>query len=368
MNSVRGNRTMRNKALILPAIIGMLLILTGCLSGCKNSLSQGDFRTNSTEQTEAVDETVLANAGSVYDLAPLMTMNEDKLLYSECRHDKDLHFYFDVLNFDEYIKVNYKGKDYALLYYDFSSYGLVVKDIKSVKKTYSGQSLNVEVNVKTKEKPIDGCFPNTTKCRLILKLDQNVSSINVMDRPFNEYSGGRVFICGKEGIVDKDLQFLVPPVYDGIFDLTTFEESNCPMYYRVFKDGNNGVLDNNYEPVLSINYGNIYYINEDKFIVGKYYSDSTQDEIYILDSNENIIKKAKGFLSSVDDSRFYCAEGQIKFADPSCGDMWGFGVMDQELNTIIEPAYFSIYWLGTRYKIEDLEFNELYFDVSGNQL
>lgn len=354
---------MKNKVILFAVIIGMIL----CFTGCKNSRSQTGSGTDNTEQTEAVDETVLANAKSVYDLAPRMNMNEDKLLYSECRHDEDLHFYFDVLGFDEYIKVNYKGKDYALLYYDFNSYGLIATDIKSVKKSYSDQALNVEVKVKTKESPSTGCFSNQTKCRLILKLDQDVSSIFVMDRPYTEYNGGHVFICGKEGILDKDLQFLVPPVYDGIFDLPTFEESNCPMYYRVFKDGHNGVLDNNYNPVLSNNYANVYYINEDKFIVGTDNPDPTLEEIYIVDSNENIIKRTKGFLSASDDSRFYCADGQIKFADPSYGPMWGFGVMDQDLNIIIEPVYYNIFWNDGHYMVEDHDFNKLYFDIYGNE-
>ena len=346
---------MKNKAIIITVIIGILFLYTSCLTGCRDSHSKG------------IDEAKLADAKSVYDVAPLMTMSEDRLIYSECRHDKDLHFYFDILGNDQYIKVNYDGKDYVLLYYDFSSYDLVATKIKSANKIYSGQSLDVEIEIKIKDSLSIGCFPNSSKCRLILELDKDVSSVYVMGRPFTEYSGGRVFVCGKEGIVDKDLQFLVPPIYDGIYDLQTFEDSNCPMYYRVYKDGHNGVLDNHYNPVLSTSYGNIYYINENKFIVSTDFSDVDLDEIYIVDGNENIIKKTKGFLCPDNDSRFYCADGQIKISDSSYGDMWGYGVMDQELNIIIEPVYESVYWLDNHYLIEDYDSNELYFDINGNE-
>lgn len=353
---------MKNKAKVLLLVFGMLLSLTGCLTGCKKA------KPKNTEQTAAVDEAVLAGAKSVYDLASYMTMNEDKLIYSDCRHDEDLHFYFDILNYEEYIKVNFNGRDYALLYYDFRSYGLSATGIKSVKKSYSDQSLNVEVDVRTKEVSSEGCFPSSTRCRLILKLDQDVSSVCVWGRPYTEYSGGHVFIGGKEGLVDKDLQFLISPVYDGIYELMTFEQSDCPVYYRVAKDGHNGVLDNNYNRVLSNSYGNVYYINENKFIVGTYLSDASLDEIYIVDGNENILKKTKGFLSCESDSNFYCADGQIAFCDPSYGYQWGHGVMDQDLNTVIEPVYYNVFWLDTRYKVEDHDSNVYYFNVEGQQI
>ncbi len=353
---------MKNTVKFLSAIILTSLIFTGC----KDTPSQRGSGSKDTEPEVTVDESVLENAKSVYDLASYMTLNEDLMLYSECKHDKDLHFYFDVLSFDEYIKVNYKGKDYALLYYDYSSYGTVVTDIKSVDKSYSAGSLDLEIDVKTKEVSHMGDFPDRTRCRLILKLDQDVSSINVMGRPFNEYSGGNVFICGKEGIVDKDLNFVLPPVYDGIYELYTFEESNCPMYYRVFRDGGNGVLDNNYNQVLSNSYGNIYYINEDKFIVGTNQSDPALEEILILDGNENVIKKTNGFLCADSDSTFYCAEGHIKFCDTTSGDTWGEGVMDQDLNVIIEPIFYDIYFLDGYYKVDDADFNELHLDIDGN--
>ena len=128
----------------------------------------------------------------------------------------------------------------------------------------------------------------------------------------------------------------------------------------------NGVLDNNYNQVLSNSYGNIYYINEDKFIVGTNQSDPALEEILILDGNENVIKKTNGFLCADSDSTFYCAEGHIKFCDTTSGDTWGEGVMDQDLNVIIEPIYYDIYFLDGYYKVDDADFNELHLDINGN--
>lgn len=355
----------------LVKILSAIILVSVVFAGCKGKDPQGSSRsrdTDDTEETVEVDEDVLANAKTVFDLSSYMTVSEDELLYSECKRDKELHFYFDVLSFDQYIKVNYKGKDYALLYFYYNNYGAVATDVKSVKKSYSGDALDLEVDVKTKEVSNDGCFSNTTRCRLIVKLDQDVSSISVMGKPFAEYEGGKVYVCEKYGIVDKDLNFLLPPVYDGIFELYTFTESSCPMYYRVFKDGYNGVLDGNFNRVLSNSYGNIYYINENKFIVGTNGSDPALDEILIVDGNENVIKKAKGFLCATDDSKFYCPDGYIKICDPSAGDMWGEGVIDQDLNIVIEPIYYSVYFLDGVYKAEDFDFNEIWIDIDGNVL
>ncbi len=361
-----GDRHMKNKVL---AVLLIACISLG-LAGCKQDSKRGNRdRSAQSSETEPVDEELLETAESVYDIASLMTINEDKIIYSECRKDSDLHFYFDLLSFDEYIKVNYNGVDYLLFWYNFSSYGLVGTKVKSVNKLYSGNRLDVDVDLKTKEYSSDGCFPNSTRCRMILKMEQDVDFLYVMNVPYNEYDGGEVYVCGKRGIVDKDLNFLLPPIYDGIHELETFEQSNCPMLYRVFKDHKNGVLDADYNPVLSISYGNIYYLNEDRFIVSISYDDNVQnDVIALIDRDENILKQRKGFLCADSDSNFYCYDGQIEFADPSYGPSWGFGVMDQELNTIIEPLYFSVYWVDGHYKVDNHDNEEALFSKDGEQI
>ena len=89
--------------------------------------------------------------------------------------------------------------------------------------------------------------------------------------------------------------------------------------------------------------------------------------IALIDRDENILKQRKGFLCADSDSNFYCYDGQIEFADPSYGPSWGFGVMDQELNIIIEPLYYNIFWTDGHYRVENHDHEVAIFDIYGEQ-
>ena len=346
---------MRNKIAVLLILTGLIL----CLSGCSPS-----------GQKELPSDSVLQRAKTVHDVSAYMNLNEDQKIYSECKNDKALHFYFDMLNSEQYIKVNHKGKDYLLFWYVYYSYTDYVKEIVSVDKTFRGKELRIDVKDKKEdfEEVSRGCFASGSRFRMIISLDQDVDLIYLSGKPVAEFNGGKIKVGKNEGIVDKELNFLVPPIYEGIYDLETFEESNCPKYYRVYKKGSgNGVLDNNYKPVLSTSYGNVYYINENKFIVGTSNRDAKLDEIYIVDAKENILKKMPGFLCAKDQISLHCAKDQIRICDPSYNDIWGTGIVDTDLNIIIKPVYQEIYWDKSTYKVEDYDGRTKHFDKQGNE-
>jgi len=350
---------MRNKVAVILVIAGLIL----CLSGCRPAV-----------QKKSSDESVLENAKTVFDVSHLMKNNEDQMIYSECKDDKDLHFYFDILGSNEFIKVNHKGKDYLLLWYKYYSYIDHITETNFVTKTYRGEQLRINVDVNKEEFDSDGptgCFPTGSRIRLILSLDREINLVIMDGRPVGKFNGGQIKVGDKTGVVDKDLNFIVPPVYEGIYDLEPLGNPSCPKYYRVYKKGcGNGVLDNNYNRVLSNSYGNIYYINENKFIVGitQDEHDPALDEIAIVDRKENTIKKMQGFLDGYDETHFYTAEEHIKICDPSYGSNWGRGIVDHDLNIIIEPIYQNIYWNDDYYKVEDYTGKTLKFDREGKKI
>lgn len=348
---------MRNKVSVLFIIAGLIL----CLSGCRPSGQKGP-----------ADLSVLENAKTVYDVTSFMTITENDPKYSECKNDKDLLFYFDLLGRDEYIKVSHKGKDYILLWYTYYSYGDYIKKIKNIGKSFRGSEVSIEAEVEKADLASDGpggCFPTGSRFKLILSLDQDVNLVYLTGKPLKIFSGGHVRIGEREAIVDKDLNFIVPPVYDGIYDLEPLGDKSCPKYYRVHKKGaGNGVIDNNYKPVLNTCYGNVYYINENKFIVGTSNRDATLDEILLVDRNDSTIKKIKGFLCAGDQGNLHNAEGHIQICDPSYGNLWGYGIVDWDLNTVIEPVYQKIYWHETYYSVEDYDGQTANFDINGKKI
>ena len=346
---------MRNKVTAILLIFSLILCMSGCRPLGKES-----------------EEEILANAKTVHDVKSLMTNTSNEMIYSELRNAKALYYYFDLLGRDEYIKVKHKGKDYLLVWYYYYSYKDYFKEVHTVTKTFRGEELKIHVDVKKEEFPDDGgiggCFPSLSRVRLILKLDKAADLIYLMDKPVTGYKGGHVKIAGNEGVLDKDLNFVLPPVYKGIFDLTQFQDTGCPMYYRVYKDGHNGVLDDKFNQVLDKAYGNIYYINENKFIVGISDEDPKNDEIAIVDGKGNIIRKMKGFLCANDDIRLHTAEGHIRICDPSFGDIWGNGIIDTDLNVIIEPVYQEIFWKKSFYQVTDFDDIKTDFDTHGKKI
>ena len=42
--------------------------------------------------------------------------------------------------------------------------------------------------------------------------------------------------------------------------------------------------------------------------------------------------------------------------------------MDEDMNIIIEPEYYMIFWVDDCYKVEDMDHKEAQFDYDGNQM
>ena len=359
---------MKNKLIALLLISAMALSFAGCQG--KKGHDRSRDRDNSTQET--VDEKVLAEAKTVHDVSYLIEPYDNGLRYSECKKDEDLYFYFNLLKYDEYIKVNYEGQDYLIVSYSYSSYGLTGTKITGVEKKVFDGIMHIEVDLKTETKENEGCFPNSTTCRLILKLDEDIRDVVVSDLNYQEYDGGYVTVCNKMGILDKDLNFVVPLIYDDIFDFPISDNENDPVYYRVCINGvGQGLLDENFNQVLSTSYYNLYYYNPNKYIAmieHKNGSDETEFEIVWIDGDENVIKSVPGFLECENTSHFYCMDGHLLFCDPTYGPEWGKGVMDEELNIIIEPIYYNVFWLDEgHYNVENFDYETAHFSSTGEQ-
>ena len=223
-------------------------------------------------------------------------------------------------------------------------------------------------------KQSQGCFPNITKYRLILELEKDFSEINIMGIDYTEYDGGQLIIDDKVGIVDKDLNIKIPFIYSGIYELDEYREKAIGKFYRVYLEGQgNGVYDKEYNEVLSPNYSNIYYVDDDRFIAMIFKSEVSSmndNEIVLIDRDENILKKMNGFLEPVDTSSMKCCDDQMMYLLVGDDKLACYGIIDEELNVIIEAKYNSIYWMESeeRYKVENKEGKIAFFDSDGNQL
>lgn len=400
---------MRKKYLVVPLLLGLSLGMTACINKSNNGNAgpvpvpagtgivesteglpdespiespssendpvdysgTGNPIDNSNPAEDLYDADVFAAAKSVFDLKDYMGFNEAKFVYSDLKDYDDLLFYFDVLKPNEYIKVNHDGKDYVLIDYSYYDYDGIIEKLNGVSVNSAGNTLTVTPDIDVKEVKNEGCFPWTSDCYFIIEVNKTSHNrVFVGKQPIEEYSGGHVKICGKEGLLDKDLNFLISPIYEGIYEETS-DNPQIPDYYRVYLEGHgNGIYDNNFNMVLSPEYMNIHWIDLDKFIVmvdNDTDVEEEKSEIQMIDSKGNVLKKMYGFLKAPDDCRFYCHEGHLLFSKRSEG-MWGEGVMDEDMNIIIEPEYYMIFWVDDCYKVEDMDHKEAQFDYDGNQM
>ena len=77
----------------------------------------------------------------------------------------------------------------------------------------------------------------------------------------------------------------------------------------------------------------------------------------------------QAFFSSVfyHISLYVLENSHILFCDPTYGPQWGKGVMDEELNIIIEPIYYGIFWHDGYYDVENFDQESAHFSSTGEQ-
>ncbi len=353
---------MKNKTLLICVLMGMIIVAAGCNKSRVKDVSLSDKGPATDSDYE--------NAETVHDLAFMLGSAPDPLFYSDCKDYEDLLYYFDVIGFNQYIKVTQNGKNYILIKYDYANYGRVVERLNTIDRYPSGSSIDINLDMNLADKDNEGCFPWLSHIRLIIEDEGNYQTIVVESKTMEEYDGGLVHIGEKVGLLDGDLNFLIKPVYEGIYDADTSRIPGEPEYYRVYSaESGNGIMDDEFNMVLSPKYSNIYFLSEDRFIVMEERETDNKAErfvIEIIDSDENVLKEMYGFLEPDDSSRFYCHEGHILF-DYTGDDQWGKGVIDEDLNVIIEPEYRMVYWLDDYYKVENKNGQSACFDYDGVQ-
>ena len=355
----------------------LLIGAVGCHSADPDGGLISRIRSGSSDESEVIslaDPSKLENATSVYELTDLMTTNYDKEKYSECDDDEDLLFYFDILGYKEYITVEHNGEKYLLFMYRFDSYTSIGQFINGIEKKPVGDTLNINIDVETKESKTQGCFPNMTFFRMIIKLEKDFPTIVVSGSEYTEYNGGKIYIGGKCGMADKDLNITVPLIYDEIYDYCYYgdrDTTDLPTLYRVYiNDQGNGLLDEDLNLIISPKYYNIHVVDKDTFIAMTLKSgDEQNNHIFLLDKNENIIKTIDGFVDDDSSGAMYCHEGHLKYSinkpDMSIDCI---GVIDEDLNVIIEPKYVNVFQTDGGYKVTDIDGKEALFDMDGNQI
>ena len=282
------------------------------------------------------------DAVRVEQIVDQMDGSDDLPLYSELKKDEKYLGYFDLLDQESYLFFDIKGEKYIFLlcmYYDTQS---ELVEVTGAEQVFNGRSLKITFETELRDTSRGGCFPSADYARCILKVDKEFDpetcTVRVSDYPvpIDLYDGG-IFRVGKKwGMADKDLNITVPVRCDGIYELET---DRVEDYYRVYVDGHNGLVGPDRQYVLHPVYSNFVVVSPDRFIVMRDSEDeNVRHEIALVDAQENIIHDYMPGFIDMQSWRSYNSAEQYVFSVFKNGDYYE-GVMDAEMNIVIEPLY-----------------------------
>lgn len=266
--------------------------------------------------------------------------------YSEITGNLDTTKYFDalLLSANKYFVVEDGSKKYLLAQFAFYGYGSKVSAINAVEKKYNGDELIITIDPEIEYFESMGCEPEVSRynCSFELEKDFNkdINTVKIglanSESEFTPYEGGIIAVDGKYGVMDAELNEIVPVDYDSIMRWGYAPEGLT--FYMTRKDDANGLMDENFNQVLSNSYSNIAIVDAHKFIAMRNNPGPDRNyEILILDENENEIgHRIIGFLDGY--SNFNNQEQQVVFGRFD-GNKYYEGVIDGNLNVVIEPIY-----------------------------
>lgn len=306
-------------------------------------------------------------------------------VYSEAEKTVVLDKYFEAVALADrqYCIAEEGGKTYLLMRYNFYGYGSTITAINKARKQYDGDGLTIYLDVKMNEKNSAGCFPNISSFDCCFELEREVNKVAVAleekgwETEYQPYSGGIFVRDGMYGVMDADLNEIVPAEYESIHKWG-YSPSGTTFYYTRKEDAN-GLMDENFRQVLSNSYSNIVIVSENRFIAmkeqkssdsGSIPGGSNNREIVALDAEENILGESiYGFLDAYQIADNYAQ--QMVFGHFE-GDHYFEGVIDADLNIIIEPVYKNVVMFDKTsenqfYVVQNSEDEYAVFDYRGIQ-
>ncbi len=322
-----------------------ILVLTLCaalfLSGCNT-----DKPAQITLSPVEIER--LENAGKLSDVSDIIALLSDDVKYSECDDDNDLMPYFGGLACAdrEFCIVSHGGESYVLFRYDHIGNPGDLASVGGLTKEYSGNTLNVNVAPVFKGKIEIGCFTGAVYANCIVKLDREIDALTVDDYKYTEYDGGIVRVGKKYGALDENMNVIVPIKYDILVNFSSPGSEHT--YYRFSEKGHNGIMDGDFNIILEPQYSNIVFVNDDEFVVMEY--NTGGDTTLETSSNRMIsaVDRSGNVICGPIDGFIDAAENFNNIARQAIFSRGGNkGVIDEDLNVIIEPEYDSIWKEGT---------------------
>ena len=350
----------------------MCMSIAGC--GEKHTASARAVKNNDIDMAE------IASAKNIEDLLPYVNAYGIREGYCECDKEELLP-YSKFLGDNEYFVKELDGEKYLIFNFGYFSYSERVINIDHVRETESstGDELALEVGYVLMADVDNGCFPGKMKMPCIVRAERDFEKLIVNDEEYFPYSGGVISVGGYSGALDGKMELILPVKYQYIGEpekLEDGESAENSLLTGVY-DGGCDILDRDYNIVLETKDNDILYTNDRRYVVNCTVEKDGEckNEIYILDKKGNILNgPLEGKIPSKRSIVFDNKEKQEVFERSLAeADEFDEGIIDSELNIIIEPKYKGILRFDnidkdTFYVVKGHDGKCAVFDINGEQL
>lgn len=167
----------------------------------------------------------------------------------------------------------------------------------------------------------------------------------------------------KYGYIGENGEITIPLEYDNLYeidvkevyddDINDYIEADFSNYLRCVKDDKQGIIDKQGNVIISIDYDQIKPYSKDAFAV----TIENNSKIGIVDTNNQLIKGyvEGGMYDDIIFGEYYVFSKRVD------GEFIGKGILDRDLNVVLEPIYDDFYYNNFTTYNNDGTMNQKYF-------
>ena len=297
-------------------------------------------------------------------------------IYSEYKGSLDLSVIERNLENKEYYEFEDNGKKYIMFKVIEGVYApsnLTITSADITESSYSNNTLYLTIDIETYIEEIEATpdliidgFNSDSKL-FTMEVEDNFNGLVINNESYSLISNKIIRKNTSEetkyGYIGENGEITIPLEYDNLYeidvkevyddDINDYIEADFSNYLRCVKDDKQGIIDKQGNVIISIDYDQIKPYSKDAFAV----TIENNSKIGIIDTNNQLIKGyvEGGMYDDIIFGEYYVFSKRVD------GEFIGKGILDRDLNVVLEPIYDDFYYNNFTTYNNDGTMNQKYF-------
>ena len=297
-------------------------------------------------------------------------------IYSEYKGSLDLSVIERNLENKEYYEFEDNGKKYIMFKVIEGVYApsnLTITSADITESSYSNNTLYLTIDIETYIEEIEATpdliidgFNSDSKL-FTMEVEDNFNGLVINNESYSLISNKIIRKNTSEetkyGYIGENGEITIPLEYDNLYeidvkevyddDINNYIEADFSNYLRCVKDDKQGIIDKQGNVIISIDYDQIKPYSKDAFAV----TIENNSKIGIVDTNNQLIKGyvEGGMYDDIIFGEYYVFSKRVD------GEFIGKGILDRDLNVVLEPIYDDFYYNNFTTYNNDGTMNQKYF-------